>query len=151
MNTYLHSPRGRRTAGFTMIEVLVTVVVMALGLLGFAALQSVALKSNRTSLHRSYATFYAYDIADCMRVNRAAAVAGSYNLDFGTAATGGTIAGDDMAVWKAALARDLPSGEGKVTIDNQGNATIEVQWSEEIRTEDVQSARTLNFTTQTSL
>jgi type IV pilus assembly protein PilV len=146
MNTSnLHAGR-QRTGGFTLVEVLVTVVVLALGLLGVAALQTVALKSSRTALYRSYATFYAYDIADSMRVNRAAAVAAAYNLDFANAATGGTVAGDDMAAWKTALDRDLPSGQGKVTVDGQGHALIEVRWSESL-----QSARTLLFTTQTTL
>ena len=151
MTQKAQAPLIARIAGFTLIEGLVTVVVLALGLLGFAALQSVALKSNRTALQRSYATFYAYDIADCMRANRAAAVAGSYNLDFGAAATAGTVAGNDLVAWKSALASDLTGGDGKVTVDNAGNATIQIQWSEEVNTEGTQATRTLNFTTQTKL
>lgn len=146
MTKPLHLLTNGRTAGFTLVEVLVTIVVMAVGLLGFAALQTVALKSSRTALHHSYATFYAYDIVDCMRVNRAAAIGAAYNFDFHTDPAGGTIAGADMGAWKTALARDLPSGQGKVTVDGQGNTTIEVRWSEGIR-----SNRTLTFTTQTSL
>ena len=58
MTKPLHLLTNGRTAGFTLVEVLVTIVVMAVGLLGFAALQTVALKSSRTALHHSYATFY---------------------------------------------------------------------------------------------
>ena len=129
-----------------MIEVLVTIVIVSLGLLGFAGLQMHSLKSNATALHRSYATMLAYDIADCMRVNRAAAIAGNYNLDFATAATSGTVQGDDMVTWKAALASSLPNGQGKITVNAQGDVQIEVRWAENIN-----SNRTLTFITQTSL
>lgn len=146
MNIPLYPLRSRGAAGFTLIEVLITVLVMALGLLGGAALQAVALKNNRTALQHSYAQFYAYEIADCMRANRPAAVAGSYNLDFNSPASGSSIAASDMGTWKAALAQDLPSGEGKVTVQADGAATIWVRWSEGIHAD-----RTVTFTTQTTL
>jgi type IV pilus assembly protein PilV len=146
MNKCLYPPRKRHAAGFTLIEVLVTVVVLAVGLLGLAALQAVALKNNRTALYHSYATFYAYDIVDAMRANRAGAIAAGYNFDFDTDAVGGTVAGDDMVAWKAALQQNLPDGKGKVTVDLQGNALIEVRWNE-----GVEADQTLTFKTQTSL
>jgi type IV pilus assembly protein PilV len=136
----------RRAGGFTLIEVLVAVVVMSLGLLGVAALQAAALKSSRSALYRSYATFHAYDVADCMRVNRNAAVNAAYNLNFNTAATGGTVAGNDMVAWKAALARDMPGGQGSITVDGNGRALIQVRWNE-----GVESDRSVLFTTQTTL
>ena len=146
MNTLRHPRPSTRAAGFTLIEILVTVLVMAMGLLGTAALQAVALKNSRTALQHSYATFYAYDIADCMRANRPAALAGAYNLDFGAPASGSTVAAGDMVAWKAALAQDLPGGQGKVTVQGDGVATIWVRW-----TEGFQSDRTVTFTTQTTL
>lgn len=148
MNTPLHQTRIRSIAGFTLIEVLITVVVMALGLLGIAALQTVALKSGRTALHRSYATFYAYDIVDSMRANRPAAVAGNYDLAINAAApTCGTIVYNcDLRAWRDALARDLPDGTGSVDVDASGSATIQIRWSEGVNTD-----RTLTFRTQTTL
>ncbi len=135
----------RAQSGFSLIEVLVTMVVVAVGLLGFAGLQAHSLKSNRTSLQRSYATMLAYDIIDCMRVNRAGADAAGYNINIGTPAVAGGIAGNDLVNWKTALGTSLPGGDGSVVVNNR-NVTVTVQWNE-----NVSSARTLTFQTQSSL
>ncbi len=114
-------------AGFTLIEVLVTVLIMAVGLLGLAGLQLTALQYNHSAYMRSQATMLANDIADRMRANAVAERAGAY--DVGTAAvdtdcnnnaTGCTtseLAGNDLFEWNAALASDLPAGEGVVCLD----------------------------------
>jgi len=142
--------RVKRQSGFSLIEVLVTIVVVALGLLGFAGLQAYSLKSNRAALQRSYATMLAYDIADCMRVNRTNALAGAYNLTFTTPATAGTVAGDDMVLWKAALAGNLPNGQGQITnpIGRPNNYfLIEIRWAE-----NIDNARTIPpFQTEISI
>lgn len=136
----------KHQSGFSMIEVLVTIVVVSLGLLGFAGLQAHSLKSSTIALHRSYATMLAYDIVDCMRANRAAAIGSNYNLGFATPAVGGTVAGDDMVAWKTALTNSLPGGQGQVTVNAQGSVQVDIRWGESIN-----SDRTLTFTTQTSL
>lgn len=115
--------------GFSMIEVLVTIIVVSLGLLGFAGLQTYALKSNRIAMQRSLATMHAYSIIDCMRANRVAAVDSGYNQDYGATAIGGTVAGDDMTDWNEAIAENLPSGEGKITVAGT-SATIWIRWKE---------------------
>src|SRR5690606_37316619 len=70
--------RGRREStrggGFTLIEVLIALVVMSVGLLGLASLQTNTLAFNRDAYLRSQATALAYDIIDRMRANRDAAV-----------------------------------------------------------------------------
>lgn len=55
--------------GFTLIEVLIAMMLLAVGLLGLAALQAHSLKNNQSAYYRSQATQLAYDIADRMRVN----------------------------------------------------------------------------------
>ena len=57
--------------GFTLVEVLVTVVIFSVGLLGLAGLQATGIKLNHSSMLRSQATLLAYDIVDCMRANQA--------------------------------------------------------------------------------
>ncbi len=55
--------------GFTLIEVLVAVVILALGLLGLAGLQASGLGNNQSAYNRSLATQLAYDMVDRMRAN----------------------------------------------------------------------------------
>lgn len=53
--------------GFTLIEVLVALFVLAVGLLGLAMLQTTGLRLNTDSYSRTQATYAAYDIIDKMR------------------------------------------------------------------------------------
>ena len=68
----------RRQSGVTLIEVLITVLVMAIGLLGMAALQLNGLNTNHDAYYRSQATLFAADLADRMRANLDAARDGRY-------------------------------------------------------------------------
>jgi len=60
----------RRTAGFGMVEVLVTLILLSVGLMGIAKLQLVSLRSVHASAVRGQAVLLAYDLADRMRANR---------------------------------------------------------------------------------
>jgi len=72
--------RGRRAAvaaaprGFTLLEVMVTIIVLALGLLGLASLQVFSLKNNHVSYYRAIASQQAYDMEDRLRANLAGVV-----------------------------------------------------------------------------
>ncbi len=57
--------------GFTLIEVLVTVIVLAVGLLSMAKLQLSALKSTDSARLRTIATDASYDLVDRIRANPA--------------------------------------------------------------------------------
>ena len=119
--------------GTTLIEVLVTIIILAIGLLGLAGLQVTSLQSNHSSYYRSQATVLAYDISERMRANRTAALAGSYNVNFpdssSSNAVSGNLASRDSAEWLNALAETLPSGTGRVQI-NGALVTIHVRWDD---------------------
>lgn len=115
--------------GFTMVELLVAVLVLSIGLLGLAGLQAAGLRNNQSAYQRSQATILAYDIADRMRANQAAAAAGAYNIALGAAGGGGSVAADDLTEWKDNMAALLASGDGSVT-NNGGNFIILVQWDD---------------------
>ena len=65
--------------GLTLLEVLIAVVVLSIGLLGLAHLQIYGLEATDNSYRRSVASYVAMDLADRMRVNRAATRNGSYD------------------------------------------------------------------------
>ena len=119
-----------RTAGFTLIEVLVALLVTALGVFGLVAANLNALKFNHAATVRSHANLLAYDIADRMRANRFAALSGSYELAMSASApTGSAIHEVDLRDWLRAVAGQLPSGDGSVARTNS-TFTITLQWDE---------------------
>lgn len=67
-----------KNAGFTLIEVLIAMLVLAIGLLGLAALQINSLRNNQSAYNRTQATLLAYEMADRMRTNKTAVDSRSY-------------------------------------------------------------------------
>lgn len=91
--TLLYSPLSAGSRGFTLIEVLVSVVVISVGLLGVAAMQYAGLRDSNRSNERSVATMLAYDIVDRMRINPQAVYAGGYLIDPASAPPAPPVAG----------------------------------------------------------
>ena len=120
----------KTNSGFTLIEVLIAVVILAGGLLGLAALQAASLRNNQSAYSRSQATQLAYDIADKMRANpeetnklaTSAYVAtttpvAQASCNNTTGCTSALMAQDDLAQWHANISSALPGGIGTVTVD----------------------------------
>ncbi len=65
-----HSAR-HGAAGFTLIEVLITLLVVSVGMLGLAKLEAAAVSESKASRVRSLMSFQAESLASLMRANRA--------------------------------------------------------------------------------
>ena len=129
MNAF--SPVAQR--GTTLIEVLIALVVLAIGLLGMALLQVTSVQSNHSAYYRSQVTLLAADLADRMRANRTAALTDAYEFDFPAPSSehsvSGTQAQKDTAEWLNTLALTLPEGTGQV--EKTGTlVTISVRWND---------------------
>ena len=61
--------RSRRSAGFTLIEVLVSMIVFSVGVLSIVALQVFAKKANFDALQRTQSSYLAQDLLERMRLN----------------------------------------------------------------------------------
>ncbi len=118
--------RNRQT-GLTLVEVLVSVVILSIGLVGVAGLQAMSLKNNQSAFMRSQATALAYDIADRMRSNVLSANTGLYDPAAAATTSGCTstsgcseqqMAENDLAEWNAAITTYLPMGQGYVCVDS---------------------------------
>ncbi len=121
--------------GFSLIEVLVTTLILAFGLLGMAGLQTVSLRNNVSAYERSQAVFLAYDITDRMRANRSIAVNGGYNV--ASSATSATVnlanalAQDDVKDWLDLITTTLPAGDGSVSCPSASSACqVDIYWDE---------------------
>lgn len=128
----------RRTQGFTLLEVLVAMVVLSVGLLGLSGLQTTGLRNNHSAFLRSQATLVAHDVIDRMRANRDSAVAGNYDIDYGSDpvsvnctanCTALQIAQMDLMGWRDYVAR-LPGGESELDVDADGIAEVKVRWAD---------------------
>jgi type IV pilus assembly protein PilV len=123
--------------GLTLVEILVALLVLSIGLLGFAALQTTSLRFNTSAYYRTQATALAYDLADRMRANRQAAIDGAYTVGFqdpppacNAIAVGvGSVAEQDIAAWRSALACRVPQSTGSV-VPNGNEFTVTVQWDD---------------------
>ncbi|MCP1623429.1 type IV pilus modification protein PilV [Pseudomonas nitroreducens] len=131
---------GKRSEGFTLVEVLVSVLVLGIGLLGLAGLQNVAVTAGYSALQRSQASWLASEMADLLRANPGAARAGAYDSNFldvaGGCAMGGgsTRAQLDLGQWQADVCETLGgAGSGSVRVIRSGDqyrAVIAVRWSD---------------------
>lgn len=133
--------RRRASAGFSLVEAMVSLIVISVGMIGIAALYGQGLSAGRTALSRTIAVNLAATMAENIRVNRLgqAAYAGAgadNNCD--PAAGGGVdctpaqMAAHDVFLWSADVAAQLPNGVGAVTFADgtPPTYTITVTWDE---------------------
>ena len=139
---------GTFEKGFTLLEVLIALLVLSIGLLGLAALQTTGLRSNQMASIRTTATQLAYDITDRMRANDKST---GISYDPLENKTKYTVANDnyliahddpdptappdctatecdshelalfDLAQWRAAVAR-LPGGKSQIVCQDETGA-----------------------------
>jgi type IV pilus assembly protein PilV len=103
-------PLPRKQRGFTLIEVLVTVVLISGGLLGVAALQLTTLRGNQEAYVRSQASVLASDILDRIRANPFAFRLDEYNVALNGTGVDRTRAGQDLRAWQDTIDQLLPGG-----------------------------------------
>lgn len=138
MRRYIQS----RQRGMTLIEVLVSVLILGIGLLGAAAIQLNALKYTDSATLSSQASFIAYDMMDRIRANvdgNATAngstnVLATYSLGSLSAAPTGTqttARAQDLADFRANIqAFAGTTGEGSIDVSNAPEVTILVKWDD---------------------
>lgn len=124
-------------AGFSLIEVLVSVLVLSVGLLGIAGLQLNMIKFNHSAHMRATAIAQANNMIDRMRANYAGVSSGVYNNVTGipslpacSSCSVSEIALRDTHQWNSTNASLLPSGQGVVT-GNSHRFTITMRWDNE--------------------
>jgi type IV pilus assembly protein PilV len=129
-----------KNSGFTLIEVLIAMVVLAVGLLGLAGLQATSLRNNQSAYNRSQATELAYELADRMRANvtgKAAYTAilpssatAKANCLTTTGCSPAEMAENDLFEWNSAVRNNLPSGIGTLAV--AANVfTINITWDDD--------------------
>lgn len=140
-------PRAIR--GASLIEVLVAVLVMSVGALGVAAMQTVSLRNSQSSLERTQVAVASYSILDSMRANRTAATQGFYNTGMTCAVpvTNDSLVGSDLSRWYTELQQGINTN-ACASINCNGDAcTVVVQWNDE-RATGGDAAQTITTTSR---
>lgn len=134
----LHRCGTTREYGLTLVEILVTIVIISFGLLGVASLQVKGLQNNHSAFNRSTANILAYDMLDRMRANKSDLIAGKYDsggkfLAYATDApsTTTTMKDTDLKAWLLAISKRLPSGKGKIEASAAATTIrVTIQWDD---------------------
>lgn len=147
----------KHQSGVTLVEVLVSMVIMALGLVSLAALQNFTLRYQLGSVHRAQLSGLLSDYAERVRSNLGQApglLAGApeaspyvYRQDWAaqsavpsaasapscggsTACTAAQLAAADMAEWRERVRRELPRGSVRVDGDATQGMTVTFMWAD---------------------
>ena len=126
----------RSQQGFTLIEVAVALIVLAVGLLGIAGMQSSGMQNTLKSHHRAVAMMQAQDIADRIRANISGMRATAYTnaipgsapspncMTSGATCTPTQLAATDLFNWQTENAAVLPSGAGSIACTDIDATTV---------------------------
>ena len=116
----------KKNQGSSLLEVLISMVILSIGLLGLAALQMASQKNNHSAQFRTDAVIQAYSLIDKMRVNKSQ----SYLLvKTNTAPVGPQQNDRDLSAWLTELKTLLPDAKGEVSVT--GNIiSVVVHWDD---------------------
>ncbi len=146
-----------KQTGYSIVEVMISVLVLAIGFLGMAGLQATSLQNSQRSVLRTQAAYLSYEILDKMRSNNSAP---AYNAYKGASGALGAVtnclaqecsdaqlANFDVAEWRCSLGQEaacsalpdgafagldnaLPGGTGVIEDGVNGAVKITIQWDE---------------------
>jgi len=134
----MHTLHKHAQTGFSLIEAMVSLIVVSVGMIGIASLYGQGLSAGRTALYRTQAVNLAADMADRIRDNRLGAadyngmaINNSCDPPGGVKCTPQQMAQHDLFVWTNLVAQ-LPNGAGTVAYiaTDPPTYTIQVGWQE---------------------
>lgn len=121
-----------RQRGFSLIEVLVALLILSIGLLGVAGLQTRSLQMNQSAYYASQANLFAKGMVEAMRVNSRDAELGRYDISMGDDTPGGAgMPTREVERWIESIRVQLPmdgNHTGGAIAMNGDTAVVEVAW-----------------------
>lgn len=135
----VHRAGRKPQSGFSLIEVLIALVVLAVGLLGLALLQTMNLRYTKSAEQRTKAVNLASAILDTMRTNRSEI--GAYVVDDanfadvdpvgGCSRDASLTAASNIARWMCEVKESLgPEATGTIAVAGS-TVSVELRWSED--------------------
>ncbi|HPY41569.1 MAG TPA: hypothetical protein PLM98_13685 [Thiolinea sp.] len=120
----------KRQTGAGLIEILISVVVLAVGLIGIASMQVRSVKNNVSALEHSIAVIQAQSMGDTLSISRPQALAGNFNISL-TASdpSSANFATASVSQWRSSI-RNLLGEDATGSVNCVSpNCTIIVQWN----------------------
>lgn len=127
---------SRHQRGVGLVEVLISVLILGIGMLGVAAMQATALRYGQSSLETSQAVMQTYSIIESMRANPGNAPAyATAGMVCAVPAAGGSLASKDIAAWITSLKNTMGLAADNTTcgrVENRGGGVyrITVRWDD---------------------
>jgi type IV pilus assembly protein PilV len=130
MNTVkaLTGPKAQR--GLGLIEVLITVLVLAIGLLGLASLQQASIRNNQSAMERSMGVVQSYSIIEAIRADPDSAKSGRFNIAIDATPSGSTFPANTLTMWRGQLTQNLGAAATGSVNCNATNCTVIIQWDD---------------------
>jgi type IV pilus assembly protein PilV len=119
--------------GFTLVEVMVTLFIIAIGVLGVSGLQLASMRSNHSAFLRSHATLAAYALVDRIRTDPASFVAISIDTDNPSGKASFKAWADELVLTPLLKAANQPLGALDCTNGNacnNGHCAITIRWND---------------------
>ena len=137
----------RSQLGMSLIEVMISVLVLAVGVLGIAAMQAITLKNSGSAAGRTQAAIQIYSMMDIIRADRANL--GTYNTNIYAGGDGSGTPGTIMGWLDGLKTTVAPDAKGRVIcLANTMTCSVGVQWSDERGTGGSNTPVTINITSQ---
>lgn len=124
--------KSNKQKGVGLIEVMVSVLILAFGVLGVSTLMAVNLKNSQSSMERTQAVIQTNAILDFMRANKSDAIIGKYNLTGWTcnAPASDNTHGAALALWIGDLKSGLGSTACGKVICSSASCEAQVRWND---------------------
>ncbi|WP_369038516.1 type IV pilus modification protein PilV [Stenotrophomonas maltophilia] len=132
--------RARQAGGFTLLEVLIAMIVLAFGLLGFALLQTMNVRFVQSANYRTQATTLAYDLTEQMRSNRyqagwytsASFAPGSMTAEAVCSRdTGAVTIAQKISRWQCGVVKALGDDAGAEVTYAAGVVNVAITWGDQ--------------------
>jgi type IV pilus assembly protein PilV len=160
MTSFLKQGGNSQVQGFTLIEVLISLTLLAVGMLGMTSLQNKALQFNKAAFVESQAQFLINDMVERIRANPNSAL---YGLKFTETPDTPTVQCDeapctsnqmaqwDLSEWRAMVRSGdyLPEGESEIVFNNisyEFTVSIRYDWSQLGGIDLTEGKRTVSLT-----
>lgn len=125
-------PARRNHRGASLLEVLIAVLILAIGMLGIAAMQATSLRNSQGALERSQAVVQGYAILDAMRANLTDARANQYNMGITCEAPASTgLVTADQNAWITSLKATISASACGAVACATNVCEITVQWDDQ--------------------